>query len=71
MVFQKIKFENNRICDACQKGKQTRSSFKLKDLISSKNPLDILHVNLFGPSRTSFGGNLHALVIVDDFSRYT
>jgi len=37
----KIKFENNRICDACQKGKQTRSSFKLKDVIYSIKPLDI------------------------------
>jgi len=49
----KIKFENNRICNACQKGKQTRSYFKLKDVFSSKNPLDILHMDLFGPSRTA------------------
>jgi hypothetical protein len=29
-------------------------------------------MDLFGPSRTkSFGGNVYALVIVDDFSRYT
>ena len=40
----KIKFENNRICDACLKGKHTRSFFKLKDIISSNKPLDILHV---------------------------
>jgi len=32
----------------------------------------MLHMDLFGPSRTmSLGGNLYALVIVDDFSRYT
>ena len=29
-------------------------------------------MDLFGPSRTiSLGGNYYALVIVDDFSRYT
>ena len=29
-------------------------------------------MDLFGPSRTrSFGGNIYALVIVDDFSRYS
>jgi len=29
-------------------------------------------MDLFGPSRTmSLGGNLYALVIVDDFSRFT
>ena len=32
----------------------------------------MLHTDLFGLSRTmSLGGNLYALVIVDDFSRYT
>jgi len=29
-------------------------------------------MDMFGPSRTkSFGGNYYALVIVDDYSRYT
>ena len=32
----------------------------------------MLHMDLFGPSRTmSLGANLYSLVIVDDFSRYT
>jgi len=35
----KIKFENNKICDECQKGKLTISSFKLKDVISYKKIL--------------------------------
>jgi len=70
--FPKIKFKNIRTCDACQNEKHTRFSFKLKDVISSKNPLDIFHMDLFGPSRiASLGANLYALVIVDDFSRYT
>jgi len=31
-----------------------------------------LHLDLFGPSRTmSIGGNYYALVIVDDYSRFT
>jgi len=35
-------------------------------------PLELLHMDLFGPSRTmSLGGNYYALVIVDDYSRYT
>jgi len=47
LVFSlpKIKFENNRSCDGCQKGKQTRTPFKRKDVISFKNPLDILHMD--------------------------
>jgi len=43
-----------------------------KMLFLLKKSLDVLHMDLFGPSRTaSLGGNLYALVIVDDFSRYT
>ena len=68
----KLKFEKDKLCDACQKGKQTRVSFKSKNVVSTTRPLQLLHMDLFGPSRTmSFGGNYYALVIVDDFSRYT
>jgi len=60
------------LCDACVKGKQIRTSFKTKDVISTNKVFDVLHMDLFGPSRTaSLAGNLYALVIVDDFSRYT
>ena len=48
-----------------------KSSFKIKNVVSSLRPLELLHMDFFGPSRTmSLGGN-YALVIVDDFSRYT
>ena len=41
-------------------------------MVSTNKALDVLHMDLFGPSRTaSLAGNLYALVIVDDFSRYT
>jgi len=59
-------------CDECQKGKQSRVSFKAKNMISTSRPLELLHLDLFGPSRTiSIGGNYYALVIVDDYSRFT
>ena len=48
-----IKFQNNKLCDACVKGKQIRTSFKSKDIISTKKPLDVLHMDLFGPSRVA------------------
>ena len=68
----KLKFEKDHICEACQKGKQVKNSFKLKNVVSSSRPFELLHMDLFGPSRTmSLGGNYYALVIVDDFSRYT
>ena len=56
----------------CQKGKQTRKSFNLKNCVSTSKPLELLHMDLFGPSRIiNLGGNLYALVVVDDFSRFT
>ena len=68
----KLKFEYDHICDACQFGKQTRGSFKSKNMISTSRPLELLHMDLFGPTRTtSLGGKKYGLVIVDDFSRYT
>ncbi|GJR37012.1 retrovirus-related pol polyprotein from transposon TNT 1-94 [Tanacetum coccineum] len=34
--------------------------------------LELLHMDLFGPSAIkSYGGNLYTLVVVDDYSRYT
>ena len=60
------------MCEACQKGKQTKVSFKPKNVVSTERPLEMLHMDLFSPSRTmSLGGNLYVLFIVDDFSRYT
>ena len=68
----KLKFEKDKMCEACQKGKQTKVSFKSKNVVTTERPLEMLQMDLFGPSRTmSLGGNLYALVIVDDFSRYT
>jgi len=42
-----------------------------KYIVSTTQPLQLLHIDLFGPFRTmSFGGNYYALVIVDDYSRF-
>ena len=35
----KLKFEKDRLCDACQKGKQVRVSFKSKNIVSTTQPL--------------------------------
>ena len=68
----KISFEKDKVCEACQMGKQIKTSFKNKNFISTSRPLELLHMDLFGPLRTtSVGGKSYAFVIVDDFSRYT
>jgi len=68
----KLKFENDHIYEACQNGKQVKNSFKIKNVVSSLKPLELLHMDLFGPSRTmNLSGNYYALVIVNDFSMFT
>ena len=68
----KISFEKDKVCEACKMGKQIKTSFKNKNFIFTSRPLELLHMDLFGPSRTtSLGGKSYAFVIVDDFSRYT
>ncbi|GJR46604.1 retrovirus-related pol polyprotein from transposon TNT 1-94 [Tanacetum coccineum] len=53
-------------------GKQAHASHKAKNMVSTKRCLELLHMDLFGPSAIkSYGGNLYTLVVVDDFSRYT
>nr|XP_033514590.1 uncharacterized protein LOC117279206 [Nicotiana tomentosiformis] len=37
--LHKLNFSRNHICDACQIGKQTRNSFKTKDIVSTFKPL--------------------------------
>jgi transposase InsO family protein len=43
-----------------------------KAYMSTSRVLELLHMDLFGPTTyKSLGGNLYCLVIVDDYSRYT
>ncbi|XP_049342929.1 uncharacterized protein LOC125807259 [Solanum verrucosum] len=68
----KLKFSNDKVCDACTKGKEIRSSFKAKKGVSTTRPLELLHMDLCGPIRIqSRGGKKYILVVVDDFSRFT
>ena len=60
------------MCEACQKGKYVKNYFRSKNIFSTTKPLELPHMDLFGPSRTmSLGGNYYGLVIVDDYSRFT
>ncbi|GJT79947.1 retrovirus-related pol polyprotein from transposon TNT 1-94 [Tanacetum coccineum] len=67
----RLKFDQH-FCDACKVGKQAHASHKAKNLVSTTRCLELLHMDLFGPSAVrSYGGNRYTLVIVDDYSRYT
>ncbi|GJR96136.1 retrovirus-related pol polyprotein from transposon TNT 1-94 [Tanacetum coccineum] len=67
----KLKFDQH-FCDACKIGKQAHVSRKAKNIVSTTRCLELLHMDLFGPSAVrSYRGNRYTLVIVDDYSRYT
>ena len=61
--LSKINFQKDKVCEAFQMGNQIKNSFKNKNLISTTRPLELLHIDLFGPSRTpSLGGKSYALL---------
>ncbi|GJX94606.1 retrovirus-related pol polyprotein from transposon TNT 1-94 [Tanacetum coccineum] len=65
----KLKFDQH-FCDACKIGKQAHASHKAKNIVSTTRFLELLHMDLFGPSAVwSYEGNRYTLVIVDDYSR--
>ena len=67
-----VVFEKDKPCSACQAGKQVANTHPTKAFMSTSRPLELLPMDLFGPTTyASAGGNLYCLVIVDDFSRYT
>nr|GEU66259.1 hypothetical protein [Tanacetum cinerariifolium] len=52
------------------RGKQAYASHKAKNIVSTTRCLELLHIDLFGPSIVrSYGGNRYTLVIVEDYSR--
>jgi hypothetical protein len=66
-----VKFEKDKPCSACQAGKQVANTHSTKAYMSTSRVLELLHMDLFGPTTyKSLGGNLYCLMIVDDYSRY-
>ncbi|GJS24925.1 putative ribonuclease H-like domain-containing protein [Tanacetum coccineum] len=65
-------FQNDHTCVACQKGKQHKASCKAKLVSSISHTLQLLHMDLFGPtSIRSINHKTYCLVITDDFSRFS
>ena len=51
-------------------GKQTKSAHPKVNVVATSRPLELLHVDLMGPTRIeSMGRKRYIMVVVDDFSR--
>jgi hypothetical protein len=67
-----IIFEKNRLCGACQAGKQVGVCHHAKNIMTITRPLEVLHMDLFSPiAYISISGKKYDLVIVDDYSHFT
>nr|GFB32029.1 retrovirus-related Pol polyprotein from transposon TNT 1-94 [Tanacetum cinerariifolium] len=65
----KLKFDQH-FCDACKMKKQAHASHRAKNIVSTTRFLEILHMDLFGPSAVrNYRENRYTLVLVDDYSR--
>ncbi|GBM54019.1 hypothetical protein AVEN_215393-1 [Araneus ventricosus] len=58
------------MCDSSIKGKITRRPYENSYSETTKDPLELLHIDLFGPMKiTSLGGKKYILTVVDQFTR--
>jgi hypothetical protein len=59
-------------CEPCVEGKSHRSPFPSSTATRAAAPLELIHTDIAGPLPcTSIGGARYAIVIVDDYSRFT
>jgi hypothetical protein len=67
-----VAFEKDWPCEACQVDKQVRAPHHVKNIMTIMRPLEMLHMDLFGPiTYISIGGNKYGFIIVDDYSCFT
>jgi transposase InsO family protein len=67
-----VYLEKDRVCSACQAGKQVGTHHPHKNIMTIDRPLELLHMDLFGPiAYISIGDSKYCLVIVDDYSCFT
>jgi hypothetical protein len=67
-----VHFDKERICSACQAGKQVGAHHPNKNIMTTERPLELLHMDQFGSiAYISIDRSKYCLVIVDDYSRFT
>ena len=64
-----MSYQDDSLCIACQKGKQVKSYFKAKNIVSTSRHLKLLDLDLFGPIKiVSLSRHKYGLIIVDDYT---
>lgn len=70
MKYLDIDVPTDLVCDICHESKQKKPSFPISTS-STVNVLDLIHVDIWGPTVTAMNGSKYFLTIIDDFSRFT
>jgi transposase InsO family protein len=66
-----VHFEKDRVCRAMPSREASWSPPSTQKIMTLERPLELLHMDLFGPiAYISIGGSKYYLVIVDDYSRF-
>ena len=72
MGIPKLNRLSNVVCRPCQLGKQTKAKHPGTQISTTSRPLELLHLDFMGLTRTeSLGGKRYIMVMVDDFTGYT
>ncbi|GJR89319.1 retrovirus-related pol polyprotein from transposon TNT 1-94 [Tanacetum coccineum] len=72
ICIQRLKFEKEHLCSACQLGKSKKYTHKPKSKNTIMEVLHTLHMDLCRPMRVqSINGKRYILVIIDDYSGFT
>ena len=66
-----VTFEKDKLCSACQAGKQVGNTHPKKSMMSTSKAFELVHMDLFGPTTYSSIGGKYGFVIMDNFTRYT
>jgi hypothetical protein len=67
-----LKFESDLVCAPCRHGKMIAASHSLVNTVMTEHLGQLLHMDIVDPSWVrSIGDKWYALVIVDDYFRYS
>ncbi|CAL9018585.1 unnamed protein product [Prunus brigantina] len=62
--------EKEGVCEGCVYGKSHREPFENEKPWRAKNPLELIHTDVYGPMQNeSIGGNRYFITFIDDYSR--
>jgi hypothetical protein len=61
LVLTNVHFEKDRVCSACQSGKQVGAHHPHKNIMTTDRSLELVHMDLFGPiAYISIGGSKYS-----------